>query len=145
MKSPVMLKSHPTTLLFSLLCVLSLSSCLKDEKNCLAGWTNGGISVVIQPVFNGQPVVSTKTFKDTVYVKFGATKFPGYNLTKYEAKFVAPLGDKEILITKLNCGAYYFLVSCQDSASGQKLTGGASFFTDRVSGTFNISIPVNVQ
>ncbi len=118
---------------------------MKDESNCIAKKSNGGINVKVYPEYNGKPVVSRKAFRDTAYVKYGATSYPGASLSKYEIKLIGAEGDHFVNITKLNCGVYYFYLVCQDSASGQRLTGGASFITDKVVGDFDIVIPVQGQ
>jgi hypothetical protein len=127
----------------TLIAILTLlSSCVKDERNCVASRGKGGLTVKVFPVYQGQPVPSSKTFKDTVYVKYGATSFPGYSLTKYQLKVVVPFQENSVNVTKLNCGAYYFLVVCQDPVTGNRLRGGATFNSDKISGNFNLVIPV---
>jgi len=118
---------------------------MTDESSCIAKKSNGGINVNVFPVYNGKPVVSRKAYRDTVYIKYGASSFPGVSLSKYEIKLVAPVGNNFVNISKLNCGNYYFYIACQDSASGQRLTGGASLITDKIVGNFDIVIPVNGQ
>ncbi len=125
-----------------LLSVFTLSSCMKDETSCIAKKSNGGVNVNVYPVYNGKPVVSRKTYRDTAYVKYGASSFPGASLSKYELKLVAPVGNHFVNISKLNCGSYYFYVVCQDSATGQRLTGGAGMITDKITGDFDIAVPV---
>lgn len=97
------------------------------------------------PIYNGKPVISRSAHKNIAYVKYGTSSFPGNSLGKYEVKVVAPAGDHFVNISKLNCGAYYFYVTCQDSATGLPLTGGASLITDKVVGDFDIVIPVTPQ
>lgn len=128
-----------------LLGIFTLSSCIKDESSCIAKKSNGGINVNVYPVYNGKPVVSRKAYRDTAYIKYGVSSNPGTSLSKYDIKLVAPEGSHFVNISKLNCGTYYFFVACQDSATGQRLTGGTSLITDKIVGNFDIVVPVYGQ
>lgn len=146
MKSLVYIRQQlPIPFLLALIFILSFSACVKDERSCIARSGKGGLTVQVYPVYKGQPVESTKTYKDTVYVKYGASSFPGNNMSKYELKVVTPEGKSSVNVSKLNCGVYYFFVVCQDTVSGNRLTGGASFISDKITGDFNLVIPVDVN
>ncbi len=125
--------------------LVSIASCNKDERNCIAGKGKGGIEITVFPVYNGLPVASSKAFKDTVLVKYGTTNFPGDNQSKYELHVIAKEGEKSAVISKINCGVYYIFVICQDTVSGRRLTGGASFVSDKINGEFNLVIPVSAN
>lgn len=129
-------------LLVFLLGAFTFSSCVKDESSCIARKSNGGINVVIIPQYNGNPVVSRKAYKDTVYIKYGSSSYSGVTVSKYDNKIAGAINEPFVNITKLNCGAYYFYVACQDSATGQRLTGGAGMITDKITGDFEIIVPV---
>ncbi|MBL0340470.1 MAG: hypothetical protein IPP71_05815 [Bacteroidetes bacterium] len=143
--SNLLLKSNLLSGFVLGLFLLSFSSCVKDERNCIASGGKGSLKVEVFPVYKGQPVTSTNAFKDTVYIKYGAKSFPGQSPSKYELKYVIPEGKNSINITKLNCGVYYFYVVCKDSISGKRITGGANFISDKITGSFNLVVPVDLK
>ncbi|MBK8876164.1 MAG: hypothetical protein IPN13_20700 [Bacteroidetes bacterium] len=128
------------------ICLATLfNSCVKDDKSCIASRGGGANNVFITPTFNGIAFSGNDNVVDTVFIKYGSSVFPGTNPKKYDEIIVSIEDRNNVAIRRLSCGIFYFWVVSQDTVTGNRITGGASFITDKINGTYQISVPLKAQ
>jgi hypothetical protein len=129
-------------------CILSasllagMSSCEKGTPvtppACTAG-PGGNLTMVVFPQHHGKAIVSKSSYPDTVYLKFGATEYPG-NLSSFDKFYVGEAGEDHVHISGLKCGQYYIYATGFDST--ERVTGGIPYNTAQSTGEVNVIVPV---
>lgn len=143
---PILKNKKRLTWIFTGICLATLfTSCVKDDKSCIAARGGGSNVVIIKPVYNGLTFSANDNVVDTVFIKYGTSTFPGTNTKKYD-EFIVSIEDRNhVALRRLTCGVFYFWVVSQDTTTGNRITGGASFITDKINDTFEISVPLKAQ
>lgn len=95
------------------LCVF-IASCCKPGMG-------GNVTLIAYPTHHG-----TKVKWDTIYVKYNATTFPGFNPSDYDTKFIGNPNDTTVICNGLKCGQYYFYGRGYDSLRVFYVGGGLS-------------------
>lgn len=102
--------------IFLLILPLSIALCTgcgDDEKdqsdNCPEGRT-GSLKLVANMIHHTRPIKGC-----TVYVKYGATEFPGDDPARYDYSVQAANDTSIAIIDSLNCGDYYIYAVGVDS------------------------------
>jgi hypothetical protein len=115
-------------------------SCTK-KSSCNAG-TGGSLTIVAYPQHHGKPIYSHGNYRDTIFVKFNASDFPGTSPSSYDAHFIGDSGTNFVNLNGLQCGNYYIYGVALDSSGPYRVTGGIPYSTTQTSGTLNLDVPV---
>ena len=118
----------------------SLSSCSK-KNDCNAG-TGGSLTIVAFPQHHGRSIYSRENYRDTIFVKFNASDFPGVNPSSYDTKFIGDSGTNFVTLNGLQCGNYYFYGVGWDTTGPYRVTGGIPYSTIQKTGSLNLAVPV---
>ena len=115
--------------IFSFLILAFLTSCQREGLG-------GNNTIVVSPVYKTRPIKGA-----TVYVRYGATDFPGSAPTDYDTNAHADSSSSTVKITGLRKGDYFIFVSAYDSVNASVVQGGAHVHLASKSG----ETPVEVQ
>ncbi len=127
----------------AVLLAISFASCKDEayEEVCVCG-KGGNLTFIFKPQHHGDPIASTSTYRDTIYMKYGAQAFPGADRSNYDAYFVGVPGENEVKVENMRCGIYYFYGAGYDASISEVVRGGIPFITESTSGTIEIPVPV---
>ena len=132
-------------LLILFLSVSLLAGCEKDGavevKSCVAGLT-GDFKLVIRLRHENHMLVNLKNYRDTVYVKFNTSEFPGLDPQAYDAVYIGEYPGDSVVIENLSCGNYYLFATGLESIHQVRVYGGIPYEVKKSTGTRNIVIPV---
>lgn len=118
------------------LCVVVLSSC---TKKCDKDSPGVGGNVTLE----GHVKHHTTVIPDSrVFIKFGATEFPGPDTTFYDGGTSANSTDAHYVFTGLNPGDYYLYSAGYDAGLQDSVFGGIGIEICEDGGTVETDIPV---
>ncbi len=126
---------------FTLLVILMISSCNKDEEKCVAG-TGGNLTILAFPKHHGTTIPNLPNYPDTVFVKFNTQDSPGSSQANYDTYFVGEVGQEYVKVFGLKCGEYYFMGVGFDTTINERVVGGMPFSTDQIEGELNLTLAV---
>ena len=133
-------------LLILLLSVSFLLGCEKgsvvDENSCIAGLT-GDAKLIIRLRHENHQLVNLKNYRDTVYVKFNTSEFPGMDSLAYDAIFIGDYPGDSVVVDNLSCGNYYLFATGLESIHQVRVYGGIPFEVKKNTVVRNIVIPVS--
>ncbi len=127
--------------MLSILLAVSLVSC-KDKTeeeidNCPEGRT-AFLNVVTRMVHHTRPINGCR-----VFIKYGATNFPGEDTTKYDFAVTSDWNSAYATFDSLNCGQYYIYAIGIDSLldpSNWIVKGGLPYSTTATTGIDSINV-----
>lgn len=120
---------------------LSIFSCRKE--GCEAG-TGGEVTLKIMPEHHGVPIYNSQNYRDTVYVKFNATDFPGPDRSNFDLVMWGNANENFVKVSGLKCGQYYIMVSGFDTSAqwNIRVVGGIPLNFSESSGEKAVTVPV---
>ncbi|MBL0137707.1 MAG: hypothetical protein IPP86_04140 [Bacteroidetes bacterium] len=120
---------------------LSIFSCRKE--GCEAG-TGGEVTLKIMPEHHGVPIYNSQNYRDTVYVKFNATDFPGPDRSNFDLIMWGNANENFVKVSGLKCGQYYIMVSGFDTSAqwNIRVVGGIPLNFSESSGEKLVTVPV---
>lgn len=120
---------------------LSIFSCRKE--GCEAG-TGGEVTLKIMPEHHGVPIYNSQNYRDTVYVKFNATDFPGPDRSNFDLILWGNANENFVKVSGLKCGQYYIMVSGFDTSAqwNIRVVGGIPLNFSESSGEKLVTVPV---
>lgn len=120
---------------------LSIFSCRKE--GCEAG-TGGEVTLKIMPEHHGVPIYNSQNYRDTVYVKFNATDFPGPDRSNFDLIMWGNANENFVKVSGLKCGQYYIMVSGFDTSAqwNIRVVGGIPLNFSESSGEKAVTVPV---
>lgn len=120
---------------------LSIFSCRKE--GCEAG-TGGEVTLKIMPEHHGVPIYNSQNYRDTVYVKFNATDFPGPDRSNFDLVMWGNANENFVKVSGLKCGQYYIMVSGFDTSAqwNIRVVGGIPLNFSESSGEKLVTVPV---
>lgn len=125
-----------------LVCTLvTIFGCKKE--GCEAG-TGGEVTLKILPEHHGVPIYNSQNYRDTVYIKFDATDFPGPDPSNFDIVRWGNANENFVNVPGLKCGQYYIMVSGFDTSAqwNIRVVGGVPFNFSETSGEKSITVPV---
>ena len=129
--------------LFTLLisCFLTMFSCKKE--GCEAG-TGGEVTLKILPEHHGLSIYNSQNYRDTVYIKFNASDFPGPDRSNFDLVMWGNANENFVKIPGLKCGQYYIMVSGFDTSAqwNIRVVGGLPLNFSESSGEKTVTVPV---
>lgn len=135
--------THPKIILMALVCSMAIvfTACKdkeeEDKDNCLEGRT-GALTLVPRFIHHTRPIPGCR-----VFIKYGATEFPGEDTTKYDYRLSADWSSSYAAIDSLACGNYYIYAIGIDSLldpSNWVCKGGRPYNTTANSGVDSLSV-----
>lgn len=135
--------THPKIILMAIVCCIAIvfPSCKdkekEDEDNCREGRT-GALTLVPRFIHHSRPIPGCR-----VFLKYGATEFPGEDTTKYDYRLSADWSSFYAAIDSLACGNYYIYAIGIDSLldpSNWICKGGRPYSTSANSGVDSLSV-----
>lgn len=135
-------KSILNITILAILLSFSVISCKDDKEevvvdNCPEGRT-ASLTIVTKMVHHTRPINGCR-----VFIKFGATNFPGEDTTKYDYAVTSDWNSPYATIDSLNCGSYYLYAVGIDSLldpSNWIVKGGLPYSTTATAGTDSINV-----
>lgn len=120
---------------------LSIFSCRKE--GCEAG-TGGEVTLKIMPEHHGVAIYNSQNYRDTVYVKFNATDFPGPDRSNFDLIMWGNANENFVKVSGLKCGQYYIMVSGFDTSAqwNIRVVGGIPLNFSESSGEKAVTVPV---
>ncbi len=136
------MKNSKTGLLFFVAAVIAftVSSCKKDKK-CSAG-TGGNVTLILEPEHHSDPIYSQPDYRDSAFIAFDKTEFPGDDPSLYDLVVVGAVGTKQVTVSGLKCGKYYLFMTGKDTSIVERVKGGIPYDFTETEGTLTIKIPV---
>jgi len=128
--------------IFFLLALIFIFSCKKAEDKCIGG-SGGSLTLKVYLQHSEHAVVNLKNYRDTVYIKYNVTEFPGYDLSAYDATLIGEWPGDYVTVPNLKCGNYFIYGVGYESVHGYRVAGGIPFTTDKKEGEVSVTIPVS--
>lgn len=100
-------------------------------SGCAKEGLDGDATLVVKPAHHGTPIVSTAAYKDSVFIKFGATEIPADPTRDYDAVIVGAVGEDFIRVEHLKWGYYTVYCTGWDTSINQRVTGGVKAQIER--------------
>lgn len=121
--------------------IFSSSSC---RKSCQAG-SGGDVTLVLKPQHHTIPIAGSQNYRDTAYIKFNATDFPGPSPSLYDMVVAGNANEDFVRVSGLKCGQYYIMMTGFDTSAvwNIRVIGGLPVDFDDQSGEKTIVVPVN--
>ena len=113
----------------------------KQKDQCVAGLT-GKYKLIIRLRHDNHFLVNLKNYRDTVYVKFNTSEFPGMDSLDYDAVYIGDYPGDSVVVDNLSCGNYYIFATGLESIHQVRVYGGIPFEVKKDKGERNIVIPV---
>jgi hypothetical protein len=126
----------------AILAMIGLSACEDDE--CKAG-KGGDLTLRLEAQHHAIPIYSSIAYRDTAYIKFEATDFPGPNPSSYDMVVVGNANENFVNVSGLKCGQYYVMMTGFDTSAvwNVRVIGGLPINISEKSGTKTLVVPVN--
>lgn len=142
MKNLTAMKKYLSVLSLLLLgLVLFIASCKDEDEevqdNCAEGRT-GALTLVPRFIHHTRPIPGCR-----VFIKYGATEFPGEDTSKYDYRASADWNSSYATIDSLSCGDFYVYAVGIDSLldpSNWVCKGGRPYRTNAGSGVDSLSV-----
>lgn len=131
-------------LLFPLATLLMNMSGCKKSSECKAG-SGGDVTLRLEPQHHTVPIYSSTNYRDTAYIKFNATDFPGPNPSNFDMIVAGNTGENFVNVPGLKCGQYFLMMTGFDTSAAWniRVIGGLPLNFSETSGTKTIVMPVS--
>jgi hypothetical protein len=113
----------------------------KKEESCIGG-SGGNLTLVVYPQHHGKELKSSVNYRDTVYIKYNATNFPGKSPSSYDKVIAGDSGENHVHISGLKCGSYFIYATAFDTSAQERVYGGIPFTTSQKEGEVSVMVPV---
>ena len=114
----------------------------EDDGSCLLAGKGGNATIVAYPQHHEVPIINVEGYKDTAYVKFNTTEFPGDNPALYDLSLTGAKETDSVSIKGLKPGNYYIFMVGFDPSLQERVTGGIPYTLRNLSGTVDLVVPV---
>jgi hypothetical protein len=123
-----------------LIVVIFTVSC---EKDCAAG-SGGDVTLVLKPMHHNYEIFSSATYRDTAYIKFNATNFPGVDPSLYDIVAIGNSGENFVKVNNLKCGQYFIYMTGFDTSAvwNIRVVGGIPLNFTETEGEKLVVVPV---
>lgn len=91
---------------------------------CAKEGLDGDATLVVKPAHHGSPIVSSSTYRDSVFIKFGVDEIPSDPTHDYDAVRVGEVGEDHIHIENVKWGDYSVYCTGWDATISQRVSGG---------------------
>lgn len=120
-----------------------MSGC-KKSNSCKAG-SGGDVTLRLEPQHHGVPIYSSVSYRDTAYIKFNATDFPGPNPSNFDMVVAGNAGANFVHVPRLKCGQYYIMMTGFDTSAtwNTRVIGGLPLNITESSGTKTVIMAVS--
>jgi hypothetical protein len=107
--------------------------------------SGGDVSLVLKAQHHGKAIYSSTTYRDTAYIKFNESDFPGPSVSNYDIVAVGNVNEDFVRVTGLKCGQYYVMMTGFDTSAiwNIRVIGGIPIDFSEQSGEKVIVVPVN--
>lgn len=114
------------------------------KKTCMAG-SGGDVTLVLKPQHHAKAIVSSSNYRDTAYIKFNKTDFPGPSPALYDIVAVGNVNEDFVRVSGLKCGQYYIMMTGFDTSAvwNIRVIGGIPIDFSEQSGEKVVVVPVN--
>jgi len=121
--------------------LMFFNSCKKD---CTAG-SGGEVVLILKPEHHAIPIYGTSTYRDTAFIKFNASDFPGIEPSKYDLVIPGNPGENFVKTPGLKCGLYYIFMTGFDTSAAWnvRVVGGLPIDFSETSGEKTVVIAVS--
>ena len=115
----------------------------EDESgSCVLAGKPGNVNLMAFPQHHGVPIVSSKAYHDSIYIKYNSLEFPGDNPTLYDLAVQGENQKDFVRITGLSQGNYYIFMTGFDPSIGERVTGGIPYTMVQPKGELDLVVPV---
>ncbi len=95
----------------------------KDNGTCQYAGQGGGTEMVFFPIQDTVDIISTNAYRDTAYLKFNATSFPGADPGAYDLIYPGDIGENHIHFYNMKTGHYYLYMTGWNFTTNKRVTG----------------------
>lgn len=119
------------------------SSCTK-EKECTVAGTGGDVTLILQPQHHGNPIYGSASHRDTAFIKFNTSTFPGGDAHNYDLMQIGNAGEDFVKVPGLKCGQYVIFIDAYDTSAAWhiRVLGGIPLYFTETSGEKTVVVPV---
>jgi hypothetical protein len=115
----------------------------EDDGSCTyTAGTGGNVEIAAFPKHHGMEIFSNDSARDSAFVKFNTSDFPGTNRTLYDLAIAGDSGEEHVHIPGLKRGKYFIYMTGFDTHINQKVSGGIPVEITKTSGEVDIDVPV---
>jgi hypothetical protein len=116
-----------------------------DDGTCEYAGIGGSAVIAAFPRHHDSSIVGTGTYRDTAFVKFNATEFPGSLPALYDLVVVGDSGEDHVHIENLKRGRYFIYMTGWDPRINARVFGGIPYVLNQSSGEVDIVVPVTEE
>ena len=93
---------------------------------CAKEGLDGSATLVVKPAHHGSPISSTSAYRDSVFIKFGATEVPADPTNDYDELVVGEIGEDHVHVVNVKWGEYSIYCTGWDTSLNERVTGGVA-------------------
>jgi hypothetical protein len=114
----------------------------EDDGSCLVAGKPGYVTIVAHAKHHDVSIISSSSYRDSVFIKFNSLEFPGDNASLYDLVIKGEKDVDNVVIKGLRQGNYFIFMTGWDSSIGERVSGGMPYSLTQFNGVLDLNVPV---